>query len=281
MNEDIPATRSERLRQRGKRLVALLRRGVPFVSGVFAAFLGLLLYNAMTPQPHLFTQKEVDQSVNNILASATAPAAYSAYVYQAIRPSLVYIRARLPDTAEGETDVGIGSGVIVSDAGDILTALHVVADATSIEVTFADGTEAIAQIVASQPEIDIAVLATDKLPSEVVPAILGNPGAMNVGDEAYAVGNPFGIYGSMTSGVISGVERTFTDSRTKRKMEGLIQFDAAVNPGNSGGPLLNRAGQVVGIVTALLNPTQQEVFIGIGFAVPITTAGGAAGLPPY
>ena len=281
MNEDIPATRSERWRRRGKRLVALLRRTVPFVSGVFAAFLGLLLYNAMTPQPHLFTQKEVDQSVNNILASATAPAAYSAYVYQAIRPSLVYIRARLPDTAEGETDVGIGSGVIVSDAGDILTALHVVADATSIEVTFADGTEAIAQIVASQPEIDIAVLATDKLPSEVVPAILGNPGAMNVGDEAYAVGNPFGIYGSMTSGVISGVERTFTDSRTKRKMEGLIQFDAAVNPGNSGGPLLNRAGQVVGIVTALLNPTQQEVFIGIGFAVPITTAGGAAGLPPY
>ncbi|MBX3082649.1 MAG: trypsin-like peptidase domain-containing protein [Anaerolineae bacterium] len=279
MNE-LSATRSERWRQRAKQLVALLRRAVPFGSGVLAAFLGLLLYNAVTPKPHLITPDEVNQSVNNILASATPPAAYSAYVYQIIRPSLVYIRSRLPDQ-DGQPDGAVGSGVIVTDTGDILTALHVVADATSIQVTFADGTEANAQISATQPEIDIAVLATDRLPSEVVPAILGNPGAMHVGDEAYVVGNPFGIYGSMSTGVISGFDRSFQDAKTKRKMEGLIQIDAAVNPGNSGGPLLNRAGQVVGIVTALLNPTQQEVFIGIGFAVPITTAGGAAGLPPY
>jgi S1-C subfamily serine protease len=104
---------------------------------------------------------------------------------------------------------------------------------------------------------------------------------MRVGDEAYVVGNPLGLFGSMSAGVISGFERSFKLEDSEQRLEGLIQFDAAANPGNSGGPLLNRYGQVVGIVTALANPTEQDVFIGIGFAVPITTAGGAAGLPPY
>jgi S1-C subfamily serine protease len=103
---------------------------------------------------------------------------------------------------------------------------------------------------------------------------------MRIGDEAYVVGHPFGLYGSMSAGVISGLHRTFQPPNGLPEMTDLIQFDAATNPGSSGGPLLNRYGQVVGIVSMLLNPTDQEVFIGIGFAVPITTAGGAAGLPP-
>jgi len=103
---------------------------------------------------------------------------------------------------------------------------------------------------------------------------------MHVGDEAYVVGNPFGLYGSMSTGVISGFGRSFKAPNSDQELKNLIQFDAAVNPGNSGGPLLNRSGEVIGIVAALLNPTDQDVFIGIGFAVPITTAGGAAGLPP-
>lgn len=103
---------------------------------------------------------------------------------------------------------------------------------------------------------------------------------MRVGDEAYVVGHPFGLYGSMSVGVISGFQRTFQIPDTDLILTDLIQVDAAVNRGNSGGPLVNRAGQVIGIVTALLNPTKQNVFIGIGFAVPITTAGGAAGVPP-
>ena len=101
-----------------------------------------------------------------------------------------------------------------------------------------------------------------------------------IGDEAFVVGHPFGLYGSMSVGVISGFERTFETPDGMQNLQGLIQFDAATNPGTSGGPLLNRYGQVVGIVTMLMNPTGQDVFIGIGFAVPITTAGGAAGLPP-
>jgi S1-C subfamily serine protease len=124
------------------------------------------------------------------------------------------------------------------------------------------------------------VLQASPLPEEFVPATLGNPNAMRVGDEAYVVGHPFGLYGSMSAGVISGFDRTYQPPASIEPMQDLIQIDAATNPGASGGPLLNRYGQVVGIVTMLLNPTGQDVFIGIGFAVPITTAGGAAGLPP-
>src|SRR4029077_15476740 len=127
---------------------------------------------------------------------------------------------------------------------------------------------------------DIAVLQADVLPSTAVPATLGNPRSVQVGDEAYVVGNPFGLGGSMTAGVISGVNRSFQNPATGGTQVGLIQFDAAANPGNSGGPLMNRAGQVIGIVTSLVNPPGQDVFIGIGLAVPIDFAGGAAGLPP-
>jgi S1-C subfamily serine protease len=182
---------------------------------------------------------------------------------------------------DSDTDTGVGSGVIINDSGDILTSLHVVADAGYINVFFADGTESSAQIISAQPENDIAVLAVDHLPAIFLPAILGNPYAMNVGDDAFVVGNPLGLYSSMSAGVISGFDRSFQPINSEQRLENLIQFDAAVNPGNSGGPLLNRYGQVVGIVTGLVNPTQQEVFIGIGFAVPIEIAASGAGLPQH
>jgi S1-C subfamily serine protease len=104
---------------------------------------------------------------------------------------------------------------------------------------------------------------------------------MRIGDEVFAVGHPLGLYGSLSAGVISGFDRSFQPQHSTHRLQGLIQIDAAVNPGNSGGPLLNRDGQVIGIVAGLVNPTEQEVFIGLGFAVPITLAGTAAGLPPY
>jgi S1-C subfamily serine protease len=159
--------------------------------------------------------------------------------------------------------------------------LHVVDGATRIRLTFADGTESRAAILSSIPEKDIAVLQAETLPQLFVPATLGNAGALRVGDEAYVVGNPFGLYSSMSSGVISGFDRTFRPPGTDQAIEGLIQVDAAVNPGNSGGPLLNRYGHVVGIVTGIINPTDESFFIGIGFAVPIDVAAGGAGMPPY
>ena len=125
------------------------------------------------------------------------------------------------------------------------------------------------------------VVRASQPPAQLVPATLGNPNAMRVGDEAFVVGHPLGLYGSMSAGVISGFDRSFRPPNSNRRLRGLIQIDAAVNPGNSGGPLLNRDGQVIGIVAGIVNPTEQDVFIGIGFAVPINVAGTAAGLPPY
>ena len=119
------------------------------------------------------------------------------------------------------------------------------------------------------------------MPEMWFPATLGNPGAMQVGDEAYVVGNPFGLYSSMSEGIISGFNRTFQPPNGKQPIQGLIQFDAAANPGNSGGPLLTMTGEVVGIVTALYNPTPHRTFIGIGFAATIEAAGGAVGIPPF
>jgi S1-C subfamily serine protease len=252
---------------------------MPFASGVLAALVALLLYNVLVPGPHQLTKREVNDTVAQALATATPPPAFSARVYQQIQPSLVLIQTQAPG-AQGKVENGLGSGVVIDDRGDILTSLHVVANAADIQLTFADGTQSSAQVTVKQPENDIAVLRASHPPAQLVPATLGNPHAMRVGDEAFVVGNPFGLYGSMSAGVISGFDRSFQPPNSNQKLHGLIQIDAAVNPGNSGGPLLNRDGEVIGIVEGIVNPTEQDVFIGIGFAVPINVAGSAAGLPP-
>jgi S1-C subfamily serine protease len=256
------------------------RRIVPFASGVLAALVAFLLYNVFVPGQPQLTMREVDDSIAQALASATPPPAFSARVYQVIQPSLVFIQTQALGES-GEAEHKVGSGVVINDGGDILTSLHVVEDASDIEVAFADGTVVNAEVIIEQPEIDIAVLHASQPPALIVPAMLGNPNAMRVGDEAFAVGNPFGLYSSLTAGVISGFDRSFQPPGIAQRLEGLIQIDAAVNPGNSGGPLLNRNGQVIGIVVGIVNPTEQEVFVGIGFAVPIQVAASAAGLPPY
>jgi S1-C subfamily serine protease len=251
-----------------------------FVGGMAAAFVALLLYQMLFPPPRPLTTQDVNQSIAQAFASATPLPAFSERVYEVIQPSLVLVQSDSPGP-NGTTEHSVGSAVIINAQGDILTALHVVTQSTSIQLTFADGTQSSAQVKVSQPENDIAVLQADQPPETIVPATLGNPGSMRVGDEAFAVGNPFGLYGSMSSGVISGFDRSFQPVESEYKLEHLIQIDAAVNPGNSGGPLLNRDGEVIGIVTGLVNPTEQNFFVGIGFAVPITTASQAAGAPQY
>lgn len=266
-------------RPRLKRLGSLARRTIPFFAGIAAALIALLIFRTLYPPAAPLTTRDVNAAIVEAMASATPAPAFSQRVYQAVLPSLVYIETEGNDE-KGKARYGVGSGVVVNDQGNILTAMHVVTNSDLITVTFADGTEAQGMVIVAQPENDIAVVQASKMPTIVVPAVLGNPNALRVGDEAYAVGNPLGLYGSMSAGVISGLKRSFTPEHSERKLTDLIQIDAAVNPGNSGGPLLNRYGQVVGIVTALANPTEQDVFIGIGFAVPIDVAGGAAGLPP-
>ena len=253
---------------------------LPFLSGVLAALLALFIYNAFSPNTQI-TQTDVKNAVSSALASATPRPPYSVGVYQIIQPSLVLIETEAIE-GNGELEQSLGSGVIINERGEILTSLHVVDGASKISITFADGTQAEGQIISSQPEIDIAMLAPSALPELFVPATIGNAGAMQVGDEAYVVGNPFGLYGSMSSGVISGFDRVYRPPNLPNVIRGLIQVDAAINPGNSGGPLLNRSGHVVGIVTGIINPTEDSFFIGIGFAVPINVAaGGGGGLPPY
>jgi S1-C subfamily serine protease len=273
---DLPSVRNQ---DRLRRLRVWLTRGAMFLAGVTAALAALLVFHLAFPPAQPLTENQVNDVVSAAMASATTPPAIAAQVYQEIRPSLVLIQTKSPGT-DGKLDDGLGSGVIVNAAGDILTCLHVVNGATEIQVTFADGTQSSAQVTTSQPENDIAVLKADQLPAQVVPAVLGNPKAMHIGDEAYAVGNPFGLYDSMSAGVISGFDREFQSPNNSQPLTGLIQIDTAVNPGNSGGPLLNRAGQVIGIIEGIVNPTGENFFIGIGFAVPINIAGSAAGLPP-
>ncbi len=272
-------SRRERWRQRLKRFGVRVRAGLPYVWGAAAALVALWAYHVLFPGPAPLTTQEVATTVASAMASATPPPAYSEQVYQVIQPSVVLIETNAT-SPDGKPDNGLGSGVIVNQNGAVLTALHVISGATSIKLTFADGTESGAVVVNADPANDIATLDPTKPPAQIVPATLGNPNALQVGDEAYVVGNPLGLYDSMTAGVVSGLNRSFTPPGTGQQIKGLIQIDAAVNPGNSGGPLLNRAGEVVGIVTALINPTKLDAFAGIGLAVPINSAASGAGLPP-
>lgn len=270
-----PQTERVPLTTRLRRQLARLRTVALVVA---AAGLAVVVYRWAEPIPTPLTSAQVHSIALEAMASATPGPAFSAEVYRAILPSLVLIQTR--GGAHGE-DQGLGSGVIIDLSGDILTAFHVVDGASSIQLTFADGTQASASVASSSPDIDIAVLTPDGYPQVIVPATLGSLNSVRVGDEAYAVGNPFGLPESMSAGVISGFNRSVNSEDGKRRLTGLIQFDAAVNPGNSGGPLLNRRGQVIGIVTGLANPADERFFVGVGLAVPIPAAAAAAGAPPY
>jgi S1-C subfamily serine protease len=244
----------------------------------------ILIWQFAGDGPAPLTQTDVDRAVQSGIEKAreealnTPPDAATAY--RRILPSLVTIVTTSASTKSAGSDVvgktSLGAGVIINAQGAVLTALHVVAGGGKIQVQFADGTRANAKVEKQQPETDIAVLGVDQLPEVTVPAVMG--GGAQVGDAVFPVGNPLGLRGTLTAGVVSALDRTIR-AENGRTLKQLIQFDAAVNPGNSGGPLLDRNGHVIGIVTALANPSGQSYFVGIGFAVPIATAGGAAGGP--
>ncbi|WP_235529325.1 S1C family serine protease [Phycicoccus sp. Root101] len=220
-------------------------------------------------------QKQVEKGIADAQENARKAPTDAATAYRAALPSLVTITTTGVG-AKGSQN-GTGAGVVVSAEGTILTALHVVDGADTIRVQFTDGTRASASIKEQEAASDTAVLTPDTLPQVVVPAVLG--GGAQVGDEVFPLGHPLGLTQSLSGGLVSALDRSISVG-SGQTLKGLIQFDAAVNPGNSGGPLLNRDGQVIGIVTGLANPSEQNFFVGIGFAVPIATAGGVAGSPP-
>ena len=232
--------------------------------------------------PQRLTQDDINAAVLHTLNTQDLPSR-AARAAQLIAPSVVHVRTQDEDkkNPQGELqDSGVGSGVVISEEGVILTNLHVVQGAQRIQVTFADGTESEALVIGVQPENDLAVIKAKRLPDDLQPATLGSSQNLQPGDEVVAVGFPFGIGPSVSAGVVSGLNRSF-GSEDKTMMRGLIQADAAANPGNSGGPLINMAGEVVGIVTAILNPTSARTFIGIVFAATIESAGGGLGIPPF
>lgn len=238
-------------------------------------------YVGLSRGPGPLTQRDIDQAVLHTLNTQPLPQP-AAKAYAKIRPSVVRVRAMsLPDAQGKQEELGAGSGVVIVDGGVILTNLHVAQGAPRLQVVFADGHESPAELVGAQPENDLAVIKARSVPDDLVPATMRSTADLQVGERVVAVGFPFGIGPTTSSGVVSGLKREFRSPEGKSLLTNLIQFDAAANPGSSGGPLVTDNGEVVGIVTAILNPTEQRVFIGIGFAVPIENAAAAAGMPPF
>ena len=261
------------------------------LGGALLVAAGMLLQHGISGRGVDLTQDDIDEAVRTTLENEVLPSPY-ARAYAAVAGSVVRVVGLDDEKAQAEskdsTEIdpndhrrSTGSGVVIIDNGTILTNLHVVAGAKRIRVTFADGHESDATLVNAQPENDLAVLRAKSIPDDLAAATMRSSTELRPGDQVLAVGFPFGIGPSASGGVVSGLKRQFRSPEGGQRISNLIQFDAAANPGNSGGPLITMDGAVVGIVTAILNPGDAGTFIGIAFAVPIENAASAAGMPPF
>ncbi len=190
-------------------------------------------------------------------------------LYERVLPSVVGVLAR--EDTDGSTIPGgsSGSGIIVDESGLVLTNNHVVSRVTSAVVRLYDGSEYDATVTGRDVSNDLALLAIEDPPAGLMTAVLGDSDAIRVGQIAIAIGSPFGLQGSLTTGIVSSLGRTRIGA-TSRPMRDMIQTDADINPGNSGGPLMNSRGEVIGINTVIQSPVRGSV--GIGFSVPINSA---------
>ena len=290
-----PAAAAAAATSRVSRFTAALQRRERWIwAGVVMLLLvaGLALTAAQRSRPSALTMEQIDAAMRqSIEANPLTSAATRAY--EAILPSVVRVVGLMSDGDDGSDskgdatkgmssfERGVGTGVVIIDNGTILTNLHVIHGAKRIKVTFMDGSESDAVVLSVQPQNDLAVLRAKTIPDDLEAATMRSTADLAPGDQVLAVGFPFGIGPSVSAGVVSGLKREFRSPEGAQMLTNLIQFDAAANPGNSGGPLVTMDGEVVGIVTAILNPSRQRVFIGIGFAVPIENAAGAAGMSPF
>jgi S1-C subfamily serine protease len=275
------------------RLARLKRAALRHERRLWATAVLALIAAALFVEPRIghhptpMTMEQIDAAMRQSIEEKPLVSADSR-AYDAILPSVVRVVGLMTDgddgtedAAKGPVERGVGTGVVIVENGTILTNLHVVSGAKRIKVTFFDGSESDASLLNVQPENDLAVLRAKSIPDDLIPATMRSTGDLQPGDHVIAVGFPFGIGPSVSSGVVSGLKRQFRSPDGQQMLSNLIQFDAAANPGNSGGPLVSMDGEVVGIVTAILNPSHQRVFIGIGFAVPIENAATAVGLSPF
>lgn len=264
-----------------RRFAARHDRPLLVAAGALLAAVVLLVLPGRGPGSKAMTQADIDKAVLHTLNTQVLPSP-AARAAEVVRPAVVRVRGVAPgERGDADLDEGVGSGVVIVDTGVILTNLHVVADAEKVVVEFFNGHESDAVVISVKPEHDLAVLQAKSLPDDLFPATLRSTSDLQPGDQVVAVGFPFGIGPSVSAGVISGLAREFRSPQGKRVLTNLIQFDAAANPGNSGGPLVTMDGEVVGIVTAILNPGRERTFIGIGFAVPIENAAAGAGIHPF
>jgi S1-C subfamily serine protease len=290
------------------------------LAGMLFTLLVLMTYQAMQDAPQEISQDDIDAAVIHTLETKSLQSR-AARAAEAVRQSVVSVRgyggepadpkaarranreadkksadgqgaqkpgaqkpgAQKPDgeAKGGDRPSGIGSGVVIVDRGIILTNLHVVYGMKRVVITFYGGSESEADLVSVHPENDLAVLRARTIPDDLPAATLGSSASLKPGDEVVAVGFPFGIGPSVSAGVVSGLNREFRSPQGQRVLTQLIQFDAAANPGNSGGPLVNMDGDVVGIVTAIYTPSEARTFIGIGFAATIAVAGSMVGISPF
>jgi serine protease DegQ len=299
-----------------KTFAAKHERSLPAVAAVLVSLALIGGWQLFHPAPAAITQWDIDNAVKYTLDNTPPGPAKATIAAATIGPSVVRVDGYLsPEHAAAEAKAeraeqlknhlkatpapsrpttqktpdgkdthpdSTGTGVVIDDKGDILTNLHVIHSTDRWVITFFDGSTSEATVVNVQPENDLAVIRARTQPDDLKPATLASTADLYPGDTVVAVGFPFGIGPSVSSGVVAGLKREFDDPTDKDKatLTNLIQFTAAVNPGNSGGPLVNRDGEVVGIVTAIYNPTGQRVFAGMAFAVPIENAAKAVGNNP-
>lgn len=185
-------------------------------------------------------------------------------LYERLSPSIVEIHGNSTRAA------GTGSGVVFDTSGHILTNYHVVQGFSQIDVRFLDGTSASASVVGFNAADDLAVIRVDVPASLLKPVTIGNSTKLRIGQQVIAIGNPFDLRRTVTQGAVSGLNRSLGTGR-RAIMTGLIQTDTVINPGNSGGGLFTLNGELVGITNAIENPTGNEVFVGVGYAIPATT----------
>jgi S1-C subfamily serine protease len=261
-----------------KRLVFML----PLMLAVFACTFDsqeFLFVPTPTPVPTLPQSPEPVVLVSTptplsegVIAEVDAEDALLINLYQRANPAVVYIET-LAEQGGALVSLGTGSGFVIDEEGHVVTNNHVVEGAEVVQVTFFDGSVVAARVLGRDPYSDLAVIQVDVSPEQLMPLELGDSSALQVGQRVVAIGNPFGLAGTMTVGVVSALGRTlpsqaFQSSGNFSNPE-IIQTDAAINPGNSGGPLLDTRGRVIGVNTAIRSTTGTNS--GIGFAVPVDT----------
>lgn len=250
------------------------------------AALGVLLVVAMAVGALIATRTGGDRPASTATAASSAeavrgtrqlPVSNAAIanlpdLVDRVKPSVVTINTVVTNRTGQRQGQGLGTGIVVDKQGHILTNYHVVDGANQVSVKFADGTMVGGRVIGSDPGNDLAIVRVDVPASLLQPARFADSDGVRVGEPVFAIGNPFSLEFTVTSGIVSGLNRQSEGGITGRPVRGVIQTDAAVNPGNSGGPLFDADGNVIGVNASIENPTGQRVFVGIGFAIASNTA---------